>query len=203
MNDKGDSLQNWRDVFNNEPRKRITLVKRKLGGLGFLVRRNYNSKPYIISVVKGGEAEARGVEVGSVIETGGLSYEQIVDKLARAPLGKPVTISFKTAVLKVGAKKSSRMDRNQGTVLEKGMNGSDMGQNENDMPPEMDSMEDKSSANGNGEVNGSADCDQKRREALGSKSDKKFIKLDNWISKKQTIDTLHVNAEVCLKIYFN
>ena len=42
----------------------------------------------ITNIVKGGEAEAKGVEVGYIIETGNLSYSQIVQNLARVPVGK-------------------------------------------------------------------------------------------------------------------
>ena len=186
-----------------ETRKRITLVKRKLGGLGFLVKRNPNAAPLISNIVKGGEAEARGVEVGYVIEAEGISYEQIVDKLARVAVGRSVTISFKVAKRRnkssgkqftIGStdtlKKVSfadRLDKGQENCQTKGFIMADL-KKENGLMEEVD--ENASGIQSNGVMK-----DVKKNGFVES-TEKKFVKLNNFISSKQTVDTLHQQSKV-------
>ena len=174
-------MRNNRQLEYCEVLKRVTLMKRKLGGLGFLIRRNGNSVPLITNIVKGGEAEARGVEVGYIIETGGLSYSQIVDKLARVPVGKLVTISFKTVVKKINAK-AGKMEVNH-------VNGVDNIADQN-LPKENDLERKK--INENREVKKFESTNMHEQ----GKNDKRCVKLQNWITNKEMIDTLHSRSEV-------
>lgn len=176
-----------REVDHDLFRKRIVLVKRKLGGLGFLVRRSCNAVPYIINVVKGGEAEARGVEVGYIIETGGLSYEQIVDKLARVPVGKAVTISFKTVVKRKVVTKPARMEEKVGEIT----NGSEL-----EMAINKNGLQTKQLQDINVNDHEIKQCDMPH-----AKNDKKYTKLKNFVTMKETIDTLYGNSEVCFISY--
>ena len=161
-----------------ELRRRITLVKRKLGGLGFLIHRNFNAVPAISNVVKGGEAEARGVQVGYVIETGGLSYNQIVDKLARATVGKPITISFRIIVTEEASARAENMEVAHVRSVENGTSK---------IPTDGVTMNGQQT---NGEHSLSeVECNQ-------GKHEKKFVKLQNWINNSEMIDTLHTRTEV-------
>ena len=184
MNKEKVAMLNSREFEYCEARRRITLIKRKLGGLGFLIRRSNHSVPLITSVVKGGEAEARGVEVGYVIETGGLSYGQIVDKLARVPVGKPVTISFKTIVKKKTNAKAGKMEAHPMNGLENGIKA---------LPKTSNEKDDGFQRNENGNhINGIESSEIHHQ----SKHDKKYVKLLNWITKTENIDTLHSKSEV-------
>lgn len=191
-----------------EARKRITLVKRKLGGLGFLVKRNQNSAPLISNIVKGGEAEARGVEVGYVIEAEGISYEQIVDKLARVAVGRSVTISFKVAKRRnkissgkqftIGStdnlKKVSFADR-----LDKGQeNCQTKGFIMTDLKEEKGLMEEVDENSNSVQSNGGMKDGKKNGTVASAKPEKTFVKLNNFISSKQTVDTLHQQSKVRL-----
>ena len=194
--EKVSFIPNGQEIEMCEVRKRITLVKRKLGGLGFLLRRNSSSAPHITNIVKGGEAEARGVEVGYVIETGGLSYGQIVDRLARVPVGKPVTISFKIIIKKKIGAKAGKMDGNQTVDGGKARNGTSVLKNETSF--QRNEMANQYSFKDNGSCAKSLATDRNanRLDLPHAKHDKKYIKLQNWITQKETIDTLHLRSEV-------
>lgn len=193
MNKEKTTMPNSRELEYYEARRRITLIKRKLGGLGFLIRRNNHSVPLITNVVKGGEAEARGVEVGYLIETGGLSYGQIVDKLARVPVGKPVTISFKTVVkMKTSAIPKGR-EANSTNGLENGTAVMPKASNENYNG--LQRNENHFQQNGN-YLNGSANGIESSEIHHQPKHDKKYVKLLNWINNTENIDTLHSKSEV-------
>ena len=186
-----------------QTRKRITLVKRKLGGLGFLLMRNQNAAPLITNIVKGGEAEARGVEVGYVIEAEGISYEQIVDKLARVAVGRSVTISFKVSKRRnkssgkqftIGSSENlkkvsfaDRLDTGQENGQTKGFIMTDLKQ-KNGLMEEVD-------GGSNGIQSNGGMSDTKKNRTVES-TEKKFVKLNNFISSKQTVDTLHQQSKV-------
>ncbi len=79
-----------------EPYKNtFTLVRRKLGGFGLLLSRKTGVVSYI---VKGGEAESAGVEVGDLITSLNaekdreFSSRELADALSRVPVGKSVMI---------------------------------------------------------------------------------------------------------------
>ena len=178
MNEEEASFPKHSDSEHCEVRRRITLVKRKLGGLGFLIHRNLNAIPSISNVVKGGEAEARGVQVGYVIETGGLSYNQIVDKLARATVGKPITISFKVIVKGKTSARTDNMESIQARRIENGTSK---------VPADEVTMNGQKT---NGE-HSSPDVSYNH-----GKQEKKFVKLQNWINNSEMVDTLHTRTEV-------
>ena len=81
----------------------VNLVKRKLGGFGFLVKPRSSNPPAVIShIVKGGVAEENGLlKPGDIIfKVNGTSltestYQHAVDLLTKLPVGKSASITVK------------------------------------------------------------------------------------------------------------
>ncbi len=166
-----------------------TMVKRKLGGFGLILE---NQSGTVAHVVKGGEAESVGIEVGDIItsvneeEAAQLPPGDLVDAMAKVPVGKSSLVTFEKQV------KDLQSSEN-GESRNKGMN----------MDTKDKVKESSPQSNGKDEKNGILhENGVSPAAADGEIQGNKYIRVKNWTSNKENFDTLHRIAEVYIIQYF-
>ncbi|XP_032236183.1 nitric oxide synthase, brain isoform X2 [Nematostella vectensis] len=190
----------------------IKLVKRKVGGLGFLVKERA-SKPCveISDIVKGSAAEGvSNLQPGDIIlEVNGKSIEEshfkdAVDVLSGVETGSSVSLKIKPSVRSNGSAKTS--SKNIKENVTQPINGNVEEPSENANKPKNEEARE----NGTTEtVNGQSDPevnDNMNGVASGilrcpfsqfsehAKSPK-YVKLKNWVTGQQYTDTLHQKSK--------
>ena len=153
----------------------VNLEKRKIGGLGFVVKKKPGSTSAVVTdIVKGSVAQENGLlQVGDVIlEINGtqateLTFDQVLETLNGVPVGKEVTLKVQAAssVTQSLQSKSEAAEHLNGSLVNGGI------------------------MNGNDETNQT----QNACPYPGYKN-RKFVRLTNLITGKQITDTLHQKA---------
>eukprot|EP00794_Sanderia_malayensis_P014340 gene14340-15836_t len=179
-------------------KKSVTLVKRKLGGFGVILD---SESGRVVQVVKGGEAESAGIQIGDIITsvndegafTGNADFPAVsplafhgstVEALAKVPVGKACTVSFE--------KKMDQHKISPQSLSNNGMASKDWNANVSNGKERKDVGLAKTSntMESNGNVHNGTSAKIISKGVNDAKQQTKLVKVHNWTTDKETIDKL-------------